>query len=382
MSMELRKFVAPEIVFGSGARLQAARYIENFGCRRVLVVSDPGVLEAGWAGEQMAALAQAGLECVLFSELTANPKDHEVAAGYEVFAGGRCDALLAVGGGSVVDCAKGIGILAGNGGSILDYVGVDTIAQPCPPLICVPTTAGAAADVSQFAIITDTARRCKTAIISKAIVPDAALIDPDVLSTAAPYLIACTGMDALTHAVEAYVSNAASPLTDLHALRAVELVTGNLLMAVGDPANAAAREQMALGCLEAGLAFSNASLGATHALAHSIGGYLNLPHGECNALLLEHVIEYNFASAPERFAQLARALEVSEAGERPLRERIVDRVAQLREQAGIRGTLAARGVSYGELNELVAHASADPCLVTNPRPVRPGDIKAIYEEAL
>ncbi len=382
LDLELRKFVAPELVFGPGARMQAAKYAANFGCRKILLVSDPGVLAAGWTQEMMQQLTEAGLDFVLFSELTQNPKDHEVMAGWEFFSANRCDSILAIGGGSVVDCAKGIGVVAGNGGNILDYIGVDTIAQPCPPLICVPTTAGAAADVSQFAIITDTRQRCKVAIISKAIVPDVSLIDPDVLRTLPPFLVACTGMDALTHAVEAYVSNAGSALTDLHALKAVELVGRYLLPAVANAGAASARQQMALACLEAGLAFSNASLGAVHAMAHSLGGYLDLPHGECNALLLEHVINFNFPAAKQRYEQLALTLDVPQSPGHSLQERLVDHVTELRERAGIGGTLSSRGVGHSELNELVAHAVVDPCLVTNPRSAKSEDIKTIYQEAL
>lgn len=381
---ELRKFVAPEFLFGSGARRQAVNYALNFGCRKLLLVSDHGVIAAGWVEEVSSDLEAAGIETVLFQGLTPNPKDYEVMAGWEVFQHNHCDAILAIGGGSVIDCAKGIGIIAGNGGDILSYIGVDTIAQPCPPLICIPTTAGTAADVSQFAIINDTRKKCKVAIISKAIVPDVSLVDPDPLRTLPPFLIACTGMDALTHAVEAYVSNASSPITDMHAITAVGLVTRHLVPLVQNADDAVAREKMCLACLEAGLAFSNASLGAVHALAHSLGGYLDLPHGECNALLLAHVVNFNFDATPERFVQLSEALRIpaSVPGAHSGKDRIVGHLKELCHTVGIRDGLEARGVGRGELQALVRHAIADPCLVTNPRRANTEDLRTIYGEAL
>jgi alcohol dehydrogenase class IV len=176
-----------------------------------------------------------------------------------------------------------------------------------PPVICVPTTGGTSADVSQFVIVTDLELRTKLAIISKSVVPDVSLVDPETLTSMDPFLGACTGMDALVHAVEAFVSNAHSPLTDLHALHAVELIYKNLAASLRDPANLELRAPVMLGSLEAGLAFSNASLGAVHAMAHSLGGYLDLPHGECNAMLLQHVAAFNYQSASERYEEVGRA---------------------------------------------------------------------------
>ncbi|HZV82695.1 MAG TPA: iron-containing alcohol dehydrogenase, partial [Geobacteraceae bacterium] len=174
----LRKFVAPEFIFGMDARTLAGRYTRNFGGRKVLIVTDPGVKAAGWSGQVIATLEESGLEYVLFDRVTSNPKSEEVAAGAAVYRQEGCNAIVAVGGGSPMDCAKGIGIVSANNGEIVDFEGVDRVEQSIPPLICIPTTAGSAADVSQFAIITDSVRLTKIAIISKMIVPDVALIDP------------------------------------------------------------------------------------------------------------------------------------------------------------------------------------------------------------
>ena len=375
---EMRKFVAPEFIFGIGARHRAAFYAQNMQARRALVVTDPGIIAAGWLDELNESLHESGVATVVFDVVTPNPKDHEVMAGARRYRDEGCDVIIAIGGGSVIDCAKGIGIVSANGGHILDYEGVDRIPRPGPPLICIPTTAGTSADISQFAIINNTDRRYKVAIISKSVVPDVALVDPETTTTMPPYLTACTGLDALTHAIEAYVSTASSPVVDVHALAAIRLIQENLTAAIDDPANTEARENMALASLQAGLAFSNASLGAVHAMAHSLGGYLDLPHGESNALLLDHVIRFNFSAARERYRNIAAIFGLAGADERALGAAI----AALRERCGIAAGLATRGVTRGTIEELAPHAERDACLFTNPRRATLADLKTIYAEAL
>ena len=222
------------------------------------------------------------------------------------------------------------------------------------------------------------------AIISKTVVPDVALVDPECTLTMDPYLTACTGIDALTHAIEAFVSTASSPIVDVHALAAIKLVWNNLEQAVAAPHDLAARENMLLASLQAGLAFSNASLGAVHALAHSLGGYLDLPHGECNALLLEHVVRFNITEAPSRYAQIGEAIGIDMRGmsEREQAKRITEALAALRTRIGIRDSLAARGVRSSDIPELAGHAVEDACIVTNPRFATVADVQAIYGEAI
>jgi alcohol dehydrogenase class IV len=253
-----------------------------------------------------------------------------------------------------------------------------------PPLICIPTTGGTSADLSQFAIITNSAEQVKIAVISKAIVPDVALVDPVTLTSMDAYLTACTGMDALSHAIEAYVSNASSPITDLHALEAMRLVAASLRRSVEAPHDMEERGQMMLASLQAGLAFSNASLGAVHSMAHSLGGYKDLPHGECNALLLPHVIDYNFQRVPERFRRIAAALGIPVTGlsDTDVRNTLIRGVIELRRQCGIDGTLAGRGVTIGDVGMLAGKAIKDPCNATNPRIPTKVDLDTVYREAL
>ncbi len=381
---EMRKFVAPEFIFGVNARHRVGFYARNMMARRVFVVTDPGVIAAGWVRDVIADLTEVGIESVIFQELTSNPKDHEVMAGAEMYARERCDVIVAVGGGSVIDCAKAIGIVHTNGGHILDFEGADQIDIPGPPLICIPTTAGTAADISQFCIIVNSPERYKMAIISKCMVPDVALVDPETTLTMDSYLTACTGIDALTHAIEAYVSTASSPIVDVHALAAIKLIWNNIEQAVSMPSYMPARENMLLGSLQAGLAFSNASLGAVHALAHALGGFLDLPHGECNALLLEHVVRFNIAKASDRYKQIGEAigLEMTGITERQRARRITDALSHLRSRLGIVNSLAQRGVRSADIPELAFHALNDACLVTNPRHAQIDDIKVIYGEAM
>lgn len=381
---ELRKFVAPEFIFGLGARRLAGRYAKNFAARKVLVVTDPGVIAAGWAEDVTDSLEEAGLAYTIFSEVSPNPRAEEVMAGAEVYQNEGCDVIVAVGGGSPMDCAKGLGIVSTNKKHILEFEGIDQVPIPGPPLICIPTTGGTSADVSQFAIIADWQEKIKIAIVSKTVVPDVSLIDPVTLTTMDSYLTACTGLDALTHAIEAFVSNAHSPVTDLHALEAISLISSNLLAAITQPDDVDTRAKMMLGSLEAGLAFSNAILGAVHAMAHSLGGVLDLAHGECNAILLEHVMEFNFPAAAERYLRIGEALGLDLRGmqSRAKKSAIVAEVARLKRAAGIERRLAQLGVHRTDVPELTRKAIKDPCLVTNPRWANERDIEVIYEEAL
>lgn len=379
----IRKFVNPEIVYGIGALNLVGQYARTFEAEKVLVVTDSGVIAAGWAKKVTDCLEKFGISFIVFSAVSPNPHDHEVMAGAELYHREQCDTIVAVGGGSPMDCAKGIAIVATNHCHILEVEGVDKVVFPMPPLICIPTTAGSSADVSQFAIINNTKDKVKIAIVSKSTVPDVALIDPQTTTSMDAYLTACTGMDALVHAIEAYASNASSPLTDLHAIQAIKLVFANLLNAIESPDNLESRNGMMLASLEAGLAFSNASLGAVHAMAHSLGGLLDVPHGECNALLLEHVIRYNFHSATERYIDILHALGVETSGleQQECLKALTDRIRSLRLKAGITKSLKDTGVTADIIPALAKKAMKDACMVTNPRRPTTTEIESIYANA-
>lgn len=381
---ELRKFVAPEFVFGLNALNLTGQYARNFGITKILLVSDEGVKKAGWVEKVIKLLRESGLAYEIYSNVSPNPRDYECMEGAKFYHLNNCNGIIAIGGGSVIDCAKGIGIVASNNMDILKFEGVDMVKIPMPPLICIPTTGGTSADVSQFAIIANTKEKVKIAIISKAVVPDVSLIDPLTLTTMDSYLTACTGIDALVHAIEAFVSNASSPITDLHAMKAIELISENLLPSIAEPENSDFRTQVMLGSLEAGLAFSNASLGLVHAMAHSIGGLLDFPHGECNALLLPHVIRYNFDSISERFDKIACLMNLELKGLTKNRRvsLLFNHIQEFKSTVGIKRTFSEIGLKTTDISNLARNAFKDPCTITNPKKPNVRDIEVIYEEAL
>ena len=376
------KFQAPEVVFGAGSLREAGFAALRLGARRPFVVTDAGLQEAGWAERLAGHLAEAGLQATLWSGVTPNPKDHEVAAGYEKYLESGCDVLIALGGGSCMDAAKGIAILTGNGGSILDYAGVDRVTRAIPPMLMIPTTAGTGADVSQFCIITDTRNSVKVTIMGRALVPDISLTDPSLLVTMPDDLAAATGLDALTHGIEAYVSRAHNPLTDGHALSAVRLVFGNLSQMIDHRETVVHRDNMAQASLEAGLAFSNAILGATHAMSHQVGGLLDLPHGVVNGVLLPHVIRFNAATDSDRFLPLAAMAGLGATSAAEVGDLLADEVRAVADRLGVPGGLAELGVRDTDIPTLARNAMADACLSTNPRPTVEADLAALFRAAL
>ncbi len=379
-----RKFVAPEYIYGVDSRLMAGVFCKKLGGRKILLVTDKILEKSLWFKDVVGELEKHSIEYIVFSSISPNPRDYEVMNGKAVFDENKCNMILALGGGSVMDCAKGIGIVSSNSGHIIDYEGVDMINVPIPPLICIPTTGGTAADVSQFAIINNTAEKYKFAIISKAVVPDVALIDPFILTSMDPFLTACTGMDALSHSFEAFVSNANSPFTDLYALESIRLINENLQECITNPNDLQTRGKIMLASLYAGLAFSNASLGCVHSLAHSLGGYLDLPHGECNAILLPHVVDFNFDAASNRYLKIAEIFNISKSGRttNEIKKHLIDYLLNFKSQLGIQTSLKDKGVRADYITPIAAKAINDPCNATNPKPPVKMDLEAICKEAL
>jgi alcohol dehydrogenase len=382
--MGLSKFHAPEIVFGNDSLPEAAHAALRLGARRPFVVTDPGLTEAGWPSELLAQLRAAGLAPQVWTDVTPNPKDHEIEAGHQRYRESGCDVVLGIGGGSVIDAAKGVALLAANGGRILDYEGIDRIEHPIPPLIMMPSTSGTGADVSQFCIVTDTDRHTKITIMGRALVPDVSVIDPRLLVTMPEWLNAATGLDALTHGIEAFVSLAHGPLTDHHALQAVSLVNGNLARTMQRPEDRTARMFMAQAALEAGLAFTNAILGATHAMSHQVGGMLDLPHGVVNGVLLPHVIRFNGAEFPERFVPIAQAMGLDVAGAPPGEavEMLAEEIRRLGDEVGVPRGLGALGVVDDDIPQLAELTLSDACLTTNPRLTSVNDVETMFKAAM
>ncbi len=378
------KFHAPELVVGHGSLAEAGFAAARLGAQRPFVVTDPGIIEAGWVEELLGHLTDAGLHPVLWHAVTPNPKDHEVRAAHAAYQESGADVIVGIGGGSVIDAAKGVAILQANGGDILDYAGVDRATLPMPPLVMIPSTSGTGADVSQFCIVTDTERSVKITIMGRALVPDISITDPRLLVTMPADLNAATGLDALTHGVEAYVSLAHNPLADLHALNAVGLVTHHLRDTMTHPLDELARSKMAQGSLEAGLAFTNAILGATHAMSHQVGGLLDAPHGVVNGVLLPHVIRFNAQAAPGRFVALAAqaGLPVFGVPGEEAAEQLAQHVRRLADDVGVPRGLRSLGVREEDVPRLAANTLDDACLATNPRAASAEDVQDLFRAAL
>ncbi|GED33392.1 iron-containing alcohol dehydrogenase [Brevibacillus centrosporus] len=382
--MQISKFMTPEIIFGNQSIAQIGESLRRLGATRVFLVSDSGVVNAGWVERIMQILSQQKLAYHLWTNVTANPKDYEIHAGVAEYRALECDAILGVGGGSAIDAAKAIALLGTNDGSIVDYEGVDKITHPLPPMVMVPTTAGSGSEVSQFSIIVDSARKVKMAIISKSLIPDIAIIDPQTLMTKDRQLTANTGMDVLTHAIESYISLAATPLTEVHSLQAMRLIAKHLRPSVASQYNEEAKQAMAMASLQAGIAFSNAILGAVHAMSHQLGGFLDAPHGEVNAILLPHVLEYNFIAAPEKYRHIAECLGESTAGlSLPESSRLaLKAVKELSRDLDCPESLSAIGLVPDQIELLSAHALLDVCMTTNPRDMNAQDVATLFRQAL
>jgi alcohol dehydrogenase class IV len=380
---QLRKFLVPEFVFGEGALHLAGKYVKRFQASKVFLVTDKGIAEAGWLKILEDNLKSENLKYVIFDEVTPNPKDTEVMRGAEILKRENCDIVLALGGGSPMDCAKAISITSTNNDFVSEFEGIDEVRIPGLPLICIPTTAGTSADVSQFAIINNTTQQRKFGIVSKLVVPDVALIDPETTTTMSPKLTAETGMDALVHAIEAYVSNASSAITDINALKAIELIVANLPGAYTEPQNMNYRNNMMMGSLLAGFAFSNASLGLVHSMAHSLGGSLDFAHGECNSLLLESVIDFNFDATPEKYSDITKIFnsKIKFTNQNDVKSILINEIGKLKNSIGINYTLKDVGVRKKDIKMLSQKALLDGCLATNPKLVSLKTIEECYKYA-
>jgi alcohol dehydrogenase len=385
MSMAVTGYFIPTVnLQGAGSVNEVGARIKSLGGKKALIVTDAGLVKMGMADKVKDIVEGAGLEAVVFGGAEPNPTDNNVEAGFKVWGEEKCDSLISLGGGSSHDCAKGIGLIAANGGKIHDYEGVDQSSNPMVPFVAVNTTAGTASEMTRFCIITDTSRKVKMAIVDWRVTPAVSINDPELMAGMPPALTAATGMDALTHAVEAYVSTAANPLTDSAALMAIRLIAKYLPLAVANGTNMEAREKMAYAQFLAGMAFNNASLGYVHAMAHQLGGFYNLPHGVCNAILLPHVCEFNVIGNAERFRDIAmemgenvEGLSVNEAA-----QKAIDSINQLSASIGIPAGLTELGVKEEDFEIMATNAKLDACQLTNPRLATLQQVIQIYKNAM
>ncbi|WP_366922452.1 iron-containing alcohol dehydrogenase [Metallumcola ferriviriculae] len=371
-------------LMGAGSAKQVGEQMNVLGVKKALIVTDAFLNKIGMADDVKTNIEAAGAQAIIFDGAEPNPTDKNVEAGLVVFKENDCDVIISLGGGSSHDCAKGVRIVAANGGNIKDYEGVDQSKDASIPMIAVNTTAGTASEMTRFCIITDTSRKVKMAIVDWRCTPTVAINDPILMMKKPPALTAATGMDALTHAVEAYVSTAATPVTDSAALMAIKLVAENLRNAVANGENFPARDAMAYAEFLGGMAFNNASLGYVHAMAHQLGGFYNLPHGVCNAILLPHVEKYNLISNPQRFADIAAAMgeNIEGLSVREAADVALEAIKTLSVDIDIPAGLTELGVKETDLKIMAENAMKDACALTNPRTATLEDIINIYKEAL
>jgi len=374
-------------MMGSGCLKDAASAMARRGFARALIVTDKGLSSSGMAGRVADLLRGQGVDSVVFDGVKPNPSTANVEQGLAALRDSGCDCLVSLGGGSSHDCAKAIGLVAANGGQIADYdaarSGVHRAQKPQLPLIAINTTAGTGSEVTCASVITDEARRVKMAVVDQHIVPLIAVNDAQLMLGMPPALTAATGMDALTHAVEAYVSIVANPMTDAWAIKAMELIALHLRSAVQDGSNLVAREGMAWAQMMAALAFNNASLGYVHAMAHQLGGFYDLPHGVCNAIFLPHVQAFNAAVCAPRLRDVARALgeDVQGLDDAQAAAKAVAAIRALARAVGIPAGWGALGGQRADIPALAQNALKDGCCLTNPRKASQQEIEAMYEAA-
>ena len=383
--MAASTFFIPSVnVIGAGASKEAMNTMAEYGFRRTLIVTDSMLTTLGMAGDIQKALQERDIFSVIYDGTQPNPTTENVAAGLKLLKEHGCDSVISLGGGSPHDCAKGIALVAANGGDIRDYEGVDRSAKPQLPMIAINTTAGTASEMTRFCIITDEARHIKMAIVDKHVTPLLSVNDSSLMMGMPKSLTAATGMDALTHAIEAYVSIAATPITDACALKAISMIAENLAIAVEEGSNAQAREAMAYAQFLAGMAFNNASLGYVHAMAHQLGGFYNLPHGVCNAVLLPHVQVFNSQVAAGRLRDCAAAMGVNVTGmsEADGAKACIDAIRQLAQQVNIPAGLRDLNVKEEDISVLATNALKDACGLTNPIQATHDEIMAIYHAAM
>lgn len=381
MALNVRKFSVPEIFFGRGSLRYAGLCAKRLGAEKIFLVSDTGLEKSGWVDKVFEFLENEHLKCYYFSDVVANPRDFQVQEGARLYAEEGCDVVMAIGGGSPMDAAKGIALVASNGGTVHDYEGANRIQRPLPPMVFIPSTGGSGSDVSQFTIINDVRRRVKMSIISRTLVPNISIIDPILLTTKSRSLIIAAAIDAMAHAVESYVSLLASPFTEIHSLKAIELIVNHLPHAV-ETRSIDALENLCIASTSAGMAFSNASLGMDHALAHSLGGMLDAVHGLIHPVLLPHVMRYNLPACQDKIARIGEIVlgkrlendaETALAG--------IEKLAEYWEALNVSTRLRDIVPDRDELPRLCRMASHDSCLLTNPRPSTWEDMLRICEEA-
>lgn len=363
-----------ELIFGAGSLKELGKSVRKTGGSKVFMVCDQGVERAGIVAKAEAELLSEGITYEIFNEVLPNPTVSVIEAAAKRAKACGCGCIVAIGGGSSMDTAKAVNILMNNEGSITDYEGPDRVQKSGLPLIAIPTTSGTGSEVTSVSVVTDPVRKRKMVIAGQNVGACLAIADPELTLGLPAKITAATGMDALTHAMEAYMSTLASPATDVNALKAVELICKSLPVCVREPKNLEARSDLMLGSTLAGFAFNSAILGIAHAIAHPLGAYFGVAHGDGNAIALPYAVEYNAEVIPGRVVEMGRAMGLLKAdltaGD------VVDALKSLAASIHIPG-LSDCGVTEKDFDTLVPAILAEPSCLTNPRPVTEEGVRDI-----
>ncbi len=383
----VNRFILNEVsYFGPGARKQLPAEMERMGARKALVVTDKDLLKFGVADKVLDVLREAGIPFDVFSDLKPNPTVTNVKAGVQAFSASGADILVAIGGGSSMDVAKAIGIITNNPefADVVSLEGVANTKKKSVPIIALPTTAGTAAEVTINYVITDEANQKKMVCVDPNDIPAVALVDAELMYTLPKSLTAATGMDALTHAIEGLITKGAWEMSDMFEIKAIEMINRYLETAVNEPTNEEARNGMAVAQYIAGMAFSNVGLGLVHGMAHPLGAIFDIPHGVANALLLPTVMAFNAPAALDKYADIAKAMNVYRPGmsQEEAADAAVRAVKELAVRVGIPQHLSELGIQESDLERLSQAALADVCTPGNPREVTQEQIYELYKQVL
>lgn len=380
--MSFNYFCKSNITFGCGSIEKLPEIIRKHDLHKIMVVYDQGVKAAGIADRVLEQVRKSETEYLIFDDVIPNPTNEVVEKAYELSRENQVDGFVAVGGGSSIDTAKAISLLMTNPGKIEDYAGIGNVKNASLPLIAIPTTAGTSSEITNVSALIDTKKVIKYVVIDNNIVAADVIADPEFTITAPPGVTAATGMDAITHAIESYISREATPLTEYHSLTGLQILYRNITKAVEDGSDRDTREQMMLGCIITGFGFSNANLGLVHGIAHTLSAHFGLAHGMANAAVLPYVMEYNAESCPEKMADMAKAIGLPVTGNPDADKHfLTEELKQLIRRLKIR-TLSEQGISRDDFEMLADDVLKEPVLHFNPRQnITKSDVIAILEKA-
>ncbi len=385
--MRYYDYLMPSVNFmGPGCLEVIGERVKILNGTKALIVTDKFLssLKDGAVEKTIGYLKAEGIDYAIYNKVEPNPKDINVYEGVKIYKENNCDMIITIGGGSPHDCGKGIGIALTHEGDISDYAGIETLTHALPPIIAVNTTAGTASEITRHAVITNTKTKVKFVIVSWRNLPQVSINDPLLMVGKPAGLTAATGMDALTHAVEAYVSKDANPVTDAAAIQSIKLISKNLRLAVANGENIVARENMAYASILAGMAFNNGNLGYVHAMAHQLGGLYDMPHGMANAMLLPHVCKYNMIANLEKFADIAEFMgeKTSHLSTIEAAEKAIQAMFRLSSDVGIPSSLKEIGIKEEDIELMSINALKDGNAFSNPRKGNEKDIANIFRAAM